>query len=106
MNIVVGLLGEERLGGLILNKPVVGELLAGLIGLIPNCAPSVVLTGLYLHGAVSAGAMLSGLLVGSGVGLLVLVRMNRDWKDDLITVGILYCSGVALGCLAGALHIF
>ena len=106
MNLAVGLLGQERLGRLILNRPVIGEILAGLIGLIPNCAASVVLTGLYMEGAMTAGAMLSGLLVGSGVGLLVLLRMNRDWKDNLLTVGLLYGSGVVLGCAAGLLGIF
>ncbi|MBR6115557.1 MAG: arsenic efflux protein, partial [Oscillospiraceae bacterium] len=89
MNVFVGLVGEERLGSLILNRPVAGELLAGLIGLIPNCAASVVLTSLYLQGGVSAGAMVSGLLVSSGVGLLVLVRMNKNWRDNLITLGVL-----------------
>jgi len=106
MNFAVELLGAERLGSFILNRPVAGELLAGIIGLIPNCAASVVLTSLYLQGAMSAGAMISGLLVGSGVGLLVLIRMNKDWKDNLVTLGALYLSGVLFGLLAGALGIF
>ncbi len=106
MNVFVGLVGEERLGSLILNRPVAGELLAGLIGLIPNCAASVVLTSLYLQGGVSAGAMVSGLLVSSGVGLLVLVRMNKNWRDNLITLGVLYVSGVLLGMASGAFHLF
>ena len=106
LNFAVELLGAERLGRFILNRPVAGELLAGIIGLIPNCAGSVVLTGLYLQGAMSAGAMLSGLLVSSGVGMLVLFRMDREWKDDLLTLGILYVSGTALGMLAGAVGLF
>ncbi len=106
MNLAVELLGQDRLGSFILNRPVAGELLAGLIGLIPNCAASVVLTSLYLQGATSAGAMLSGLLVGSGVGLLVLLRMNKDWKDNLITLAVLYFGGVFFGSLAGALGLF
>ncbi len=106
MNLAVELVGQERLGRFVLNRPVAGEFIAGLIGLIPNCAASVVLTSLYLQGGVSAGAMISGLLVGSGVGLLVLLRMNRDWRDNLLTVGILYAGGVSLGLIAGALGIF
>ena len=51
------------------------------------------------------GAMLSGLLVGSGVGLLVLLRMNRDWRDNLVTAGLLYTGGVIFGLLADVLHI-
>ena len=53
----------------------------------------------------SGGAMLSGLLVGSGVGLLVLLRMNRDWRDNLVTAGLLYAGGVIFGLLADVLHI-
>ncbi len=103
LTLVIELLGEDRLADLILNKPVVGELLAGLIGLIPNCASSVVITKLYLAGAMRAGAMLSGLLAGSGVGILVLFRTNRNWKDNLLILAIVYCSGVVLGGLAGLL---
>ena len=106
MNFAVEFVGTERLGHFILNRPVIGEFLAGLIGLIPNCAASVVITSLYLQGGVSAGAMVSGLLVGSGVGLLVLLRMNRDWRDNLITVVTLYFGGVLLGIAAGLLKLF
>ena len=83
-----------------------GELLAGIIGLIPNCASSILLTTLYLQGGMSAGAMLSGLMVGSGVGILVLLRMNRNIRDNLVTIGLLYAFGVGFGMIAGALPIF
>ena len=107
INVAVELVGEEHLADFILNKPVIGELLAGLVGLIPNCAASVILTELYLQGGMSAGAMLSGLLCGAGVGLLVLFRMNKRFlKDNLITLCLLYFSGVVLGLLATALPIF
>jgi len=98
--------GHERLASFILNRPLLGELLAGVIGLIPNCAASVVITELYLEGGMSLGAMLSGLLVGSGVGLLVLFRMEHCWRESLKTLAILYVSGVLLGFLGGFLPIF
>ena len=106
LNCAVELLGEERLAGFILNRPVLGELLSGLIGLIPNCAASVVITQLYLQGGMSAGAMLSGLLVGSGVGVLVLFRMNHNIRENLIALGLLYSFGVVLGIVGGLLPIF
>ena len=106
LGLAVETVGEERLAGFILNKPVVGSLLAGLIGLIPNCAASVVITELYLQGGMSIGAMLSGLLVGSGVGILVLCRMNKNWKDNARTVGLLYAAGVLFGSLAELLPIW
>lgn len=106
MNVAVEYIGEDRLSSFILNKPVVGESLAGIIGLIPNCASSVVLTELFLQGYLSAGAMISGLCVGSGVGLLVLFRVNKDIKDNLKTLAMLYITGVAVGLITGLLPIF
>ena len=100
LNLIIEGAGEEALGSLILNKPVIGELLAAVIGLIPNCAASVVITQLYLEGAMGFGAMMAGLLVGAGVGLLVLFRTNRDLKENLQLTGILYVCGVLGGLLA------
>lgn len=99
VNLLLEFLGEDVLENLILNQPVIGQLLAGVVGLIPNCAASVVLTRLYLEGAMSFGACMSGLLVGAGVGLLVLFRANRDKKDNLKVVLLLYGIGVAAGIL-------
>ncbi len=107
LNTAVDLVGQERLAGFLLNKPVVGEMLSALLGLIPNCAGSVVITQLYLQGGMTVGALLSGLLVNSGVGLLVLFRMNRrHMKENLLLLLVLYVSGVALGLLGGLLPIF
>ena len=99
VNLLLEFLGEDVLENLILNKPVIGQILAGIVGLIPNCASSVVLTRLYLEGAMSFGACMSGLLVGAGVGLLVLFRANSDKKDTLKVVLLLYAIGVAVGIL-------
>jgi len=106
VSLAVHLVGEENLALFILNKPFIGELLSGIIGLIPNCAASVVITQLYLQGGMSAGAMLSGLLVGAGVGVLMLFRTNRSWKENLTILGLLYGAGVLLGFLGGLLPIF
>ncbi len=105
LNLLISLIGEEALKSLILNRPVAGEVIAGLIGLIPNCGASVVITTLYMEGAMSAGAMMAGLLVGAGVGLLVLYRTNRGIKENLQLTGILYACGVLGGILVGALGI-
>lgn len=98
-NLLIGIIGEENLGGILLNRPIIGEILAGIIGLIPNCAASVMLTRLYLEGALSLGAMLAGLLVGAGVGLMVLFRVNDNQKQNLKITGVLYLSGVTAGIL-------
>lgn len=101
LNCVIEFIGEESLADLFFTKPVIGELVAGLVGLIPNCASSVVITQLFLEGVIGYGAMMSGLLVGSGVGVLVLFKVNESLKDNLKILALLYvigaCSGILLG---------
>ena len=106
LELVVEFVGHAFIAGLILNNPVLGQLITGLIGMIPNCAGSVVITELFLEGGMSAGAMLSGLMVSAGVGVLVLFRMNRNLKENLWILGILYAASVAFGCVAELLPIF
>lgn len=92
--------GEEQLAKLILNRPFIGEILSGMIGLIPNCAASVVLTELYLGNAMTFSALMSGLFAGSGVGILVLLRENRkNWRENLKILSFLYGIAVAAGWL-------
>ena len=99
LNIIIGLVGEETLAGLFTGTPIAGELIAALVGLIPNCASSVVITQLYLDHIIGAGAMMAGLLVNAGVGLLILFRLNRDRVQNLKIVGVLYGLGVFWGII-------
>ena len=101
LNGVIEFVSEESLGNLFFTKPVIGELVAGLVGLIPNCASSVIITQLFLEGVISFGSMMSGLLVGSGVGVLVLFRVNESLKDNLKILALLYTIGVGSGILLG-----
>ena len=99
LNGLITLVGEENISNLILNKPILGPVVAGIVGLIPNCAASVIIAELYIDGMISAGTMIGGLLVGAGVGLLVLFKENRDIKDSLKAVGLLYGIGVICGII-------
>ncbi len=102
LNLAVYLIGEAFLTDLFSQNGILGVLLSGLIGLFPNCASSVLVTQLYLEGVLDFGAMLSGLLTGSGIGLLVLYRVNHNWRENLgITAG-LYLIGVVCGIAANA----
>lgn len=106
LNIIIGIAGEDAIGRLLGDVPFLGEAMAALIGLIPNCAPSVIITELYLDGMLSSGAMMSGLLVSAGVGLLVLFRMNRHrLKENIMVVGTLYVTSVCWGLLINLLGI-
>ena len=95
--------GEESLNALRLNAPVTGELIAGALGLIPNCAVSVAGAELYCKGAMSAGALMASSFTGSGLGLIVLFRTNRNLKENLAILATVYVVGVLLGLLTGAL---
>lgn len=99
MNAVIEGIGEENLQAIVLNRPVLGSVLSALVGLIPNCASSVIITSLYLDGVLSSGAMLSGLLVNAGIGLAILFRNNRPIKDSFRIVLILWGIAVFSGIL-------
>lgn len=105
LNAFLEFVGEEVLATLILNKPVIGPILASIVGLIPNCASSVVLTTLYLEGALSFGAMMAGLLVNAGVGLLVLFKSNTDRKEDINIIGCLFVIGAIAGIIMEVMQI-
>ncbi len=106
VNLLVEFMGAERLGGFLFNRPVIGEILAGVLGLIPGCAGSVLITELYLSGGMRIGAMLAGLFVCSGSGLLVLFRTNHHLGDNLRLLVLLYVSGVLLGIFLGLVPIW
>ena len=99
LTLILEVIGEDKLAVVFQNIPVIGEMIAALVGLIPNCASSVVITELYLSGVIGAGAMMSGLLVNAGVGLLVLYRLNRNWKQNAGIVAALYGFGVFWGAV-------
>lgn len=105
LNLFLEVVGTEHLENIVFNQPVIGEVLAGLVGLIPNCAASVALTTMYLDGAMSAGAMMAGLMVSAGVGILVLVRSNRSRRESAKIIAILYTSGVIGGLLTSLFHL-
>lgn len=70
---------------------------AGLIGLIPNCAASVIISQLYVLGGISFGSCVTGLSVNAGIAVALLFRKNKNIKDTLFILGVLYLSGVILG---------
>lgn len=103
VNLVLGgaveFLGEERLASLLLSGSFLQPLAAALLGLIPNCAASVLLTRLYLEGALGFGSLIAGLASSAGVGLLVLFRANRRPKENLAITGAVWGFGALAGLL-------
>ncbi len=99
ITLIVEGLGEEAIGSFLTARPGLGIVFSGLIGLIPNCAASICITKLYLTGILGMGQMMTGLLVGAGVGLLVLFRTNRPLKENVRIAALLYVCGVLWGFL-------
>ena len=101
---IIELVGEAKLQEIMLTESIFQPLLTALIGLIPNCAPSVILAELYIEGAISLGSVISGLCTGAGVGLIVLFRVNRGVKSNLGIVTLLYVIGAASGIAIQAIQ--
>jgi len=99
LNLGITVIGEENIAKLLQNQPILGPILAGMIGLIPNCAASVILTQMYLENVISVATMISGLLVGAGVGIAVLFKTNKGMKQNIEIVAILYTIGVIVGIM-------
>lgn len=96
-NVLIYYIGEDKISSFVVNRPVMGPMIAALIGLIPNCASSVILTKLYLTGVINVATMIAGLLAGAGTGILILFRVNRNWKENLSIVLLIYILGVISG---------
>ena len=105
LNAALEVLGEDALARFLGSNELLSVVAAALVGLIPNCAASVVVAQLYLEGVLGAGAMMAGLLVSAGVGLMVLVRANRPARQNALIVLALFATGVFWGLIIGALGI-
>lgn len=105
VNIVFTYVGEDALSKIFLRDSVFGSFITSLIGLIPNCGSSIMITELYLNGAISFGSLIGGLLTGSGVGLLVLFRANPDMKENVSILGLVYGLGAFFGFMINLLAI-
>lgn len=99
LNILLHFIGEDSLSKLFLKNSIFGPFISSLIGLIPNCGSSIVITELYLNGAISLGSAMAGLLTGSGVALLVLFKENKDIKENITILSLLYGLGVISGII-------
>lgn len=105
INVVIYIIGEDQIATFIQNQPIWGPVIAGMIGLIPNCASSVILTQMYLENVISVATLISGLLVGAGVAIAVLFKMNQGIKQNIKIVALLYSIGVIAGIMIELLGI-
>ncbi|MCD7730668.1 MAG: arsenic efflux protein [Oscillospiraceae bacterium] len=99
LGIAMGLAGEDKIAEILSKTGVFQPFLTALVGLIPNCAASVLVTELYADGMITFGSAVAGLSAGAGVGLAVLFRTNKHMKENLIILCIVYFTGVLSGTL-------
>ena len=99
LNAVVEWIGMEEVMNVVTHYPIAGIFLAGLVGLIPNCAASITITKFYLEGVLNVGSMFAGLLSCAGIGLIVLFKTNHSWKKNVMIVTTLYGISVVCGII-------
>ena len=97
LNVLMFYFGEEFLSNILMKDNPFGILISSIIGLIPNCSSSVLLTELFLNNNISLGQLLSGVLINSGVGLLILIRYNKNKKENIKIITILLTIGIIIG---------
>ena len=90
---------ESGIAAMLSAVPLLGTIFTGIIGLIPNCAASVVITQMYLEGLLTCGQLMAGLLVGAGVGLLVLFRTNSHHRENVAITAVLLALGICWGVI-------
>ena len=99
LNTVMHYVGEDYLSDLLSKNTFLTPFISSLIGLIPNCGASIVITELYLNNVINLGTTIAGLLTGSGVAILVLFKGNKSLKENLSIMGIIYSVGVVVGLI-------
>lgn len=102
IDVFVAYIGTEGLSQILLSDSIFQPFLSAIIGFIPNCASSVLLTQLYIEGTLTFGSLIAGLCANAGAGLLVLFRNKSKFKENLKILGILYACSVIPGII---LHI-
>ncbi len=99
INIMVDFIGEDNLASIFEKNTIFGPIFASLIGLIPNCAASVIITNLFIQNIITAASLIAGLLTGAGVGLIVLFRINHNLKENIKIILLLYGIGAIVGII-------
>ena len=99
LNILFYYVGEELIGKMFLSNPIIAPFISSLIGLIPNCGSSIAITELYINNVINMGTLIGGLLTGSGVAILVLFKSNKDIKENLLILSLIYFIGVISGII-------
>lgn len=105
INILIYLIGEESISNIIAENKMVGPIISGFVGLIPNCASSVVITELFINGTINFGSLMTGLMVNSGVAMILLFKLNKNYKENLFIFGLTYLISIFTGIIINFLNL-
>lgn len=101
LNVFFEVMGNDAITNWFMSNQMLANIIAGVIGLVPNCSASVLLTNLYVNGIIDVATMMTGLLINAGVGLLILYRVNHHLKENIGITAVLYACGLLGGYIAG-----
>lgn len=96
-SLIIDNIGYDAIKDFISNSRFLSYICSSIIGLIPNCAASVILTEVYMSGIITLGQLMSGLLTGTGIGILILFRVNKSFKKNILIVSYIYTIGIIMG---------
>ena len=105
LNTIFYYIGEDYLSKLFLKNTIYGPFITSLIGLIPNCGASVVITELYINNTISYASLIGGLLTGSGSALLILFKQNKNIKENIFIASLLYLLGAFSGLIIEIIYL-
>ena len=94
---LVELVGEDAIKDFLLSSKAFAPLLSAIVGLIPNCASSVLITELYTIGGIVFGAYIAGLIVNAGIGFVILFKQNKNIKQNFAILGAMLAIGISIG---------
>ena len=99
ITILINIIGEDSIANIMTKTNILGPFVSSLIGIIPNCASSVIITQLYLKDMITFGSLIAGLLMNSGIGMLILFRLNKNKKENFLILLILFVISIISGVI-------
>ena len=99
ITILINIIGEDSIANIMTKTNILGPFVSSLIGIIPNCASSVIITQLYLKDMITFGSLIAGVLMNSGIGMLILFRLNKNKKENFLILLILFVISIISGII-------
>ncbi len=102
---IIQAIGEETIASSFIGGPYVQPIVTALVGLIPTCASSVIITGAYVNGGIMFGSMVAGLCCNAGLGLVVLLSNGKKIRRNIILIIVLYVTAILAGIIVNAVMV-